>query len=270
MQRLKSDDFFWEMAASEEGELSPPTDATLRAYVEGRLDPAEQAACEAHLTQSPQGRDRLVELTGVQLDSPSEALRERVLAHLPKPVRVRGEPKPHRQHSRRHWLTAAAAVIALAVVGLQFFVPQPSDRTFADFTVHASGIKTDRSAGDASLLDASAPFRAYANTEVTINARIQGEPVRKTEYGLYLRRADRLVRIEIPTIVTHSCSDFVATAREIVGETPGTYSLFVVAGLPGELPDRVELDDRDPSQALARESRGRVQPVAPLQLLAEP
>ncbi len=272
MQSFDSDDFLWEMAASEEGDLSSPPDEELRAYLGDRLEPEAKNLLESRLAQSPSGRARLIELAGVSLEAPSDEVRRRVLAHLPAPASPRIDHSSPKRSHRPLWLTAAAAVIAVVAVGYQWILPHRSDPAIAEFTVSQVGIKTDRSIGDDSHLADPSPFRAYPDTEVSIKAKILGEPVRKTEYGLYLRQADRLQRIHIPKRDTDSrtCTDFVATAREIVGETPAIYTLFVAAALPGTLPERVDLDGRDPIRALEEASRGRVQPVAPLQLLAEP
>lgn len=269
MQTLDSDDFLWEMAASEEAELASPSDAELRAYLHGNLDPEAQTDLETHLARSPDGRQRLVELTGVQLDGPAARVREQVLAHLPQKVQAKPNPRAAPRRLRSRWL-AAAAVIALLVVGYQFLSPLLNDPDVAQIAVQAIGIKPDRSSGFNLQPGEPHSFRAFAGTEITIKVTLPGEPVRKTEVGLYLLHSDRLERIEIPVIATRTCTDFVATARELVGEQPGSYALFVVAGLPGELPARVALEGREPSRALAQESNGQVQPVAPLELLAEP
>ncbi len=270
MQQLDSDDFFWEMAAGEESELAPPSAAELQAYVEGGLDPQSQATLEAQLAKSPEGRQQLIELAGIHLGEPSAVVRERVLARLPKPVRTQADSSARKRAHRRLWISAAAAAIALVAVGLQWLVPGHNSTDIASFVVTQSGLKVDRSSDIRPQTGKATPFRAYLDTEITITTKIQGEPTHKIEYGLYLRRANQLERVEIPATVTHTCTDFVATARQVVGEEAGVYSLFVVAGLPGGLPNQVELKGRDPIRALEEESRGRAQPVAPLHLLAQP
>jgi hypothetical protein len=293
---------YWEMAASEDAEAAAPDEQQLRRYLAGSLSAAEQEALEHRLARSPAGRQRLAELRGVEPARPSARVRAQVLAALPSPeasaglrpgaaraAQTTGEPPSRRRggrwlgarswplkslRGRRAWqVAAAAAVVLLAVAGLQWLRPTHRTVVVADFELAASALAVDRSgpvAGDAGTDEGGtgAVLRAFPSTRVAIRATTDSPTRGAVDYGLYLLRNQRLERVELDAVVYRYGGEFEAPARRIVGDRPGRYSLFVAAGAHGRLPDSVAAGS-DPLAALRAAVAGPAHPLAPLELLTE-
>ncbi|MCU0259750.1 MAG: zf-HC2 domain-containing protein [Ilumatobacteraceae bacterium] len=101
-------------------------DLTLRAsaYLDGELDPVERAAVEADPAAMTEV-ERLRFVAGVVRDvpAPSDAAREGAIAAAlaelaPAPSRAGAIPVPARQRSTQRWLAVAAALVAVAGLGV--------------------------------------------------------------------------------------------------------------------------------------------------------
>jgi hypothetical protein len=242
----------------------------LTAYAAGELSLEEQEQLEATLARSPAGRSRLVELAKIARQAPSSRVRERVLAELPAaPARAAARSTPRRL--QRGWLAAAAAaVIALVAIGTQFGPSSNPAVAVRDFEIHMKGmILADRSNTAPIPADPDQEYRFHADSVVEIMAKtVEGSSRAGIDFGLYLLRGDQLERLNIEAVPERYCTLFSATAREIVGDRPGLYSLFVLSAATGALPDQLPAGS-DPVASLETTSGGKAQAVPPVVIIAD-
>jgi hypothetical protein len=282
---------FWEMGASEETDAAAPDEARLRSYLAGELSDAEQEKLETDLARSPAGRQRLAELAGIEVERPSPRVRERVLAALPEASAQGGDSQPsdptqraawrwpgartqpltsHRR--RRTWRTAAAAaaVLLLAITGYRWLGPAGETVVVADFELAATALASDRSAAPYTGSESapSSVLHAYPSTRISIRATSESANRGAVDYAIYRLEEDRLVRIELEPTLFRYGGEFEAPARQMVGERPGRYRLYVAAAAHGDLPRSVAVVG-EPLDALRAATGGPVHRLAPLDLLAE-
>ncbi|MEM7585778.1 MAG: hypothetical protein AAF560_20480 [Acidobacteriota bacterium] len=274
MTRPDPEEILWKLSAVDrDREDAPlPSDTTLIAYREGRLDETESRRVEALLGHSAEARDRLIELAGEPLPGPSPALRERLLP--PEPRRASG-PSFVRSFSSsfsRRWAAplAMAAGLVLAV-GLYLAQPRtPSELPRYDVTVEM--LSTVRSAEPAEPDGPDVVYRAYPDTSVRIVMEPSEHGAADVELGLYVRRDRQLERLSPGaglSVTTHrGTAVFEAPASRLVGTVPGSYELFAVAA--SRLPETLPLAAGESAAAsLEIATDGHVYPCG-LTLLARP
>ncbi len=238
-----------------------PPDETLLAYREGRLEDSEAQRIETQLAHSSAARERLIELAGVTLAQPSAALRARLV------------PQP-----RRQWWAASAAAAAVCLLALGLYLGQPSEpREVPAFDVSVELLAEVRSAAPArpgtdpetvpgTTREVPGTTReVYADTPVRIVMEPTEDAVAGLEFGLYIRRdkgPERRLEHLAPgagfSLETHrGTAVFAAAASRLLGTTPGSYELFVVAA--NRLPATVEITPgSEPQTSLAAATGGRI------------
>jgi len=281
MRRTEIEELLWELARLEDegrgigdAETVPEVpDAVLEAYRAGALSEKETDRVERFLIRSTAGRERLAELAGVSPPTMSDAARRRLLRHKALRHRaLRHRALGHRalgtqvrpaevQPDRRRpaslspsWLLAAAAAVVVVVVGAAWFllVPGTPEELPPLPEIEASiqglaGVRGQALAGSDSTT-------AEADTAVTVGVVVH-PPRAGLEVGLYVFRPDRgaVVRLPLQAVWTdRRTAVFRAAARQLVGESPGTYTLFAVIGRADGLPpDRILRSGERPETAFA-------------------
>lgn len=285
MRRIEIEELLWELARLEDegrgigdAETVPEVpDAVLEAYRAGALSEEETDRVERYLVRSTAGRERLAELAGVSPPAMSDAARRRFIRHRALRHRALGhrvlgtqvrptEVRPGRRRSTPvppSWLLAAA--LALVVVGAAWFLlfPGTSEKLppLPEIEASIQGLAEVR--GEA--LAGSDFTTAEADTAVTVGVVVH-PPRAGLEVGLYVFRPDRhaVVRLPLRAVWTdRRTAVFRAAARQLVGESPGTYTLFAVIGRADGLPpDRILRSGERPETAFA----GQDVKVEPLHL----
>lgn len=235
MTPLEPEDLLWDLPGHDgpAGELSG--DDRLRAYRAGTLDAAATAELEALLAANPAARRRLVELSRVTLDSPSPALRERVLERL----------APARPRFASRWIAAAAftaAVITAGAITGTWWLTRETASPLPEMEVELTGLVDERGERDESL--APLIVRAYPTTRVRISVAVGGDTA-GLAVALYRVVAGELQRVAPvagePVTAQHGRFLLTAEASVLAGNERGAVSLWVVLAPEDELPERVTL-----------------------------
>lgn len=264
MIRSEIEDLLWELARLEEGErrteedaqtpASEMPDAVLEAYRAGALSAEEMSRVDRYLSRSTAGRETLAKLAGVSPPPMSDAARRRFLRTLARPART--QPVP------RHWMPASpnrllAAAAVLLVVGagaawLLLFPGAPEELPpLPEIQASIRGLAEVRGQPRVSGSDFTT---AEADTAVTVGVALD-PPRAGLEVGLYLFRADRGAVVRLPLQADwedRRTAVFRAPARQLVGDSVGTYELFAVIGRADGLPpDRIVRPGEGPEVAFA-------------------
>ncbi|MCB1037220.1 MAG: hypothetical protein KDD47_25550, partial [Acidobacteria bacterium] len=223
-------------------------------YLAGRMESAAARSFEGRLARSREGRRRLAELadSGRGAVGPDPELRGRVLETFKRPRGGR-----HRRFSRAAAILAAGFL--LVVVGF-VLRPLPLPEDFA-LEVHAQGIASERAGPTSSDL-----VEALPDTRVRIHAAAKGKAVSGLRFALYLRKDQRLLRLRVPEpTTTRGGVTFSALARDLVGDQPGSFELFVAATRQRRLPAVIAIEaGQEPRAALGIEGR---RPTVPIRLV---
>lgn len=275
MRRTEIEELLWELARLEDegrgtgqAETVAPEvpDAVLEAYRTGALSKEETDRVDRFLIRSTAGRQRLAELAGVSPPAMTDAARHRFLRHRDFGHRALGhkalgaqarpaEVQPDRRRSASlspSWVLAAAA--AVLVVGAAWFLLGPGSSEdlppLPEIEVSIRGLAEVR--GQA--LAGADSTTAEADTAVTVGV-VLNPPRAGLEVGLYVFRPERgaVVRLPLQAVWTdRRTAVFRAAARQLVGESPGTYQLFAVIGRADGLPpDRILRSGERPETAFA-------------------
>jgi hypothetical protein len=278
----RHEELLWEMSRSDDIEDSGgsdgsdrvgPDDATLRAWREGRLGEDEARAVEAALAASPEARERLAALAGVEAQAPPAELRRRTLRRF-GPAEATG--------GGRWWrpVVALAASLVVAVGLLQLFgagEPDPLPGDLA-FDVAVRGLTDTRGA----VTDTGAePATAYPETPLRFAVTPRGAAVADLDFAIYREApgGERLVRVAdsdpesgLTTIrVDRGAATLTAPASDLTGplngSAPGRHTLFVVVARRGDLPpEELEVGGDEPAALLHDGGRRLVYP-RPIELL---
>ncbi len=137
-----------------------------------------------------------------------------------------------------------------AAVSLWWLVEPPATRlpdalpADLEFTVSLDALAERRSASGAEA--AGAGDTAYPETLLTLVVEPRENGVAGLEFGLYVERERRLERRRpgrrLTLEVDRGTATFEALAGDLLGDRPGTYSLFVVVAVAGHLPEEQRLD----------------------------
>jgi hypothetical protein len=254
-----------------------PDDARLRAWREGRLGEDEARAVEAALAASPEARDRLAALAGVEAQAPPAELRRRTLRRF-GPAEAAG--------GGRWWrpVVALAASLVVAVGLLQLFgagEPNPLPGDLA-FDVAVRGLADTRTDTRGAVTDTGAePATAYPETPLRFAVTPRGAAVADLDFAIYREApgGERLVRAAdsdpesgLATIrVDRGAATLTAPASDLTGplngSAPGRHTLFVVVARRGDLPpEELEVGGDEPAALLHDGGRRLVYP-RPIELL---
>lgn len=211
----------------------PVPDELLAAYRAGTLGAAETERLERRLAASPEARERLAAAAGVKLDGPGERVRRAVLAREAAGSRP---AFPGRRRLRAVQAAAAAALLAVAV-GLVWRAQGPPVEAppLPAFEISlAGGLASDRSAAVTASRIVADP-----HSRVTVAFRPQ-RAVAGLEFALYRDRGGRLERLHpggaIRQVLGRGAAEWTARAADLVGDSPGTHTLWAVVAREGELP----------------------------------
>jgi hypothetical protein len=245
----------WQLAdIIEDSDQPPATDEVLATYRQGELSKEESRRLERHLACSRSARARLVELARAELDAPPPALREQVLRRASK-ARARW------RWSRWSIPAAIAAVLLLSVsVLINRSGPTALPENLA-YDVVATGLADARDAAAA-----SASVNAYPQTEIRVTITPRDVAVANVEIALYQERGAWLQRAhpgsQVQLQEQRGVAIMTSRAADLVGSTPGTYHLWVVAAVAGDLPDRFQLAAGESARQVLRDgSRRRAYPL---------
>lgn len=243
MNRIDPEFLLRELARVPEAADGEPVPADLlAAYRAGTLSAAETEQLERRLAASPEARERLAATAGVRLDSPGERVRRAVLdgeTAGSRPV------VPRRRWRRAIRAVAAAAMVAVAV-GLVWRTQGPPAEAppLPGFEIGlAGGLASDRA-------HAVTGSRIVANphSRVTVAFRPQ-RAVAGLEFGLYREKGGRLEPLRpggaIRQVLGRGAAEWTARAADLVGDAPGTHTLWAVVAREGELPEGTGLVPAD-------------------------
>ncbi len=262
MKSIDSEELLSRLAEAEDEDPDEaaawPTEALLADYRAGRLPPEEEERLELAMARDRALRHRLLALAAVR---PVPAAESAAIPRVREAVLAAAWPAPR----RGLWAAAAALVAAAILPWLLLRDGQPPERPLPEYAVEVAGLAVER---DGAPTDGpgSAVAQALPQTRVSIVATAEGEPVAGVDYGLYRQRGARLERL--PTggaIEIEARPEAVvleAEAEDLVGEAPGTHTLFVVVARQGELPRGLVLATGEGAvQALEDGGARRVLPV---------
>lgn len=255
MTSLDPEELLWELSSTDrdDPDLDVPPDERLLAYREGRLDDEDARRLETLLAHSAAARQRLIELAEEPVSGAPPAVRERLL-----PARER----------RWWWPATAAAAACLLALGL--YLVQPAERReVPPFDVTVELLAEVRSGA----AEGATSGNAFADTPVRIVMEPAEDSVAGLSLGLYLLRANELVRLVpgegLRFEAFRGAAVFEAPAARLVGSAPGTHELFVVAA-SRKLPASVELAaGEEAGAALTKAIGGRIYRQS-ISLLAAP
>lgn len=277
------EELLWEMSRSDDIEgTAGPDDETLRAWREGRLGDGEARAVEAALATSPEARERLAALSGVEAQAPPAELRRRTLRRFGPAEAVGGT---------RWWkpVVAVAASLVVAVGLLQLFglgepAPLPGDLVF---DVAVRGLTDTRGAvTPPDPTGGAEPATAYPETPLRFAVTPRGAAVADLDFAIYRALpsgegsgGERLVRVAdsdpesgLATIrVDRGAATLTAPASDLTGpsngSTPGRHTLFVVVARRGDLPpEELDVAGGEPA-ALLRDGGRRLVYPRPIELI---
>lgn len=246
----RPDDLLWDLPrADADDDERVPSDDRLRAWRAGRLSELEQRRTEWALARSGPARRRLVELSGVRLAEPPARVRRRVVGR-----RTPGEVV--RANSRRVAVVAASLLVALAVslvLRLTDTTPPVEMPAGAAFDVAVLGQAVVRDTADTA--------RTRPDGTVRILVEPRGAAVAGLEFGLYVSRDGRLVRLGARDGVSvdsrRGAATLVADARALTGGArAGTHPFWVVVAPHGALPGAVDVADGGSAVALLESRSG--------------
>jgi hypothetical protein len=206
------------------GELSPEEEAELRALAE-----ASPQAREAYEAFRPLG----TEFQAGVVQALQQQAREAKLDEPPAPARL----LPFRRLTSRiaGWgALAAAAAAAVLVFLLRSPVPLPE---YASLSV-TGGVSAYR--GEVAETDTFAPGDAFM---VVLQPLTAPSREQRLEAGCFLTREGEVCRLEVRSNIEPSGS---IQMQGVIGGgvRPGLWTLWAVAGRPGDLPDPADLASR--------------------------
>lgn len=225
--------------------------AVLDAYRRGEFDAGAAAALEIRLASSQTARRALV-ARGSESVRPPAHVRAAVLASI-RPAR-----------NRTWWSLAAAAIFVLTLLGVQ--VLHRGRASLPPFEISALDPSAVRGAPGADFT-ANNTVSLPADDPLLLLVRPTWDSVPGTELGLYRRLGTVIERVdERPWVVREAPEDagrfLVDSAAMLVGDRPGSRTIWVVAAWRGELPERLELraDSSDDAAFGRLADGGRRQP----------
>jgi hypothetical protein len=209
------------------GELSPEEEAELRRLAETSEEARD--AYEAFRPLGPEFQARVVRAIQEQSPAP-EASREVDTAPSKQPAKRWSFP----WHPWRFagW-SAAAATAALALLLRLPVAPPPMPGYVAELSGGIQAMRGDQP-GQTPTFSQGSRFELVARPETAVSGPVE------TRY--FLGRGDTLSPWSAPEVITTDGSVRIAgtVGREIL-IPPGEWTLFVVVGRPGRLPDAAEL-----------------------------
>ena len=221
------------------GELSPEEEAALR-----RLGESSDEAREAYEAFRPLGPEFQAGVVSALLEQRGTPLAE--APEAPAPERAKPAPPiPFRRSRRFGGALVAAAAIAAALILLLVLPGRPTPISDYGYAAELSGgvqaLRGDRSA--------SRTFPPGSSFELVLRPRTAvAGPV---EVRCFLRRGAELRPWPAPAEVTaEGLVRIAGTVGREIALPPGEWTLWVVVGRPGELPDAALLSQGGPAGSM--------------------